>query len=610
MPPRSSIVRFLLVAIRSIARTPTGLLILLLLAISLATGTRSVAASRLRFVWTGGVPGASFCFVGAAAAEQPHCHKATAREGGRPKHSPPSLVSRMNILSVRSWGIINKRAVGNDTAQSPKGRDLGNGVMIKDDNVFSDESEPESAHLSANVGDIRRHFVFLVHGWLGNEMEMSYIAGALEKAIPSSPSSGGDDDLAENDAIVVHKVSCNNGKTADGIAAGGTRLADEIIATIKSHLGQSKGEAEGKGEAVANSERVAEDEGEPGLEGEGEDADENENEDEGLVERNENGAELEKSSDEVQHVTFSIVGNSLGGLYARYALSILPSQLGSIVMHPNVFCTTATPHLGVASHTYVPIPRVAERVIGRGMGLTGRDLFRLDPLDGEDRDLIYRMSTEDAFLGPLSKFEKRIAYANAFRTDFQVPTDTAAFLSTLSAYPHRLARTYKEKFVATILHTETHDWRKFDTIFREPSMEHDILTMSTKLDSLGWTKVFIDVRERIPMPSVQLPGMRRRSSRSELNEFVAERRESGAFNETGVLIESRELVTLMNPTERLHFPLGHTVMVANSKSDWYARLNEQGKPVMDMLATELVQDMLRFGRVDDEEDSTTSFDLD
>lgn len=558
------LLRYLSFFARVVVRTSTGLL-LLLLTVSLTTVARSVAASRLRIVWTGGVPIASFCFVGAAATDQSRCRWAALGKDHRSEQDSPSRYHYFSSASGRSMhsvagnSIPNERAVAKDMRSRHGGIETRDMIDSEDAKALLNEELLKVSPSSEVRSNVRKHFVFLIHGWLGNDMEMSYIEGAVEKAISSSPLLVGDEvkNEAETGLIVVHKVTCNNGKTADGIAAGGSRLADEILETIRSHMDQYESD---------NS-----------------------------VEGYENRGEMEESTQSIHHVTFSIVGNSLGGLYARYALSIIPAQLGKIVVHPNIFCTTATPHLGVASHTYVPIPRVAERVIGRGMGLTGRDLFRLDPLDGNDRDLIYRMSTEESFLGPLSKFEKRIAYANAFRTDFQVPTDTAAFLSSLSTYPHRLDRTYKEEFVATILHTERHDWRKFDTVFRESSMEHDILTMSTKLDSLGWTKVFVDVRERIPMPSVRLPGMRRRNSRSELNEFVAERRESGAFNETGVLIESRELVTLMNPTERLHFPLGHTVMVANSKSDWYAKLNEQGKPVMDMLASGLVEDMLVFG---------------
>jgi hypothetical protein len=38
----------------------------------------------------------------------------------------------------------------------------------------------------------------------------------------------------------------------------------------------------------------------------------------------------------------------------------------------------------------------------------------------------------------------------------------------------------------------------------------------------------------------------------------------------------------------------HTVMVANSKSDAYTKLNYQGRPVMDKLAEDMLRDVLKF----------------
>eukprot|EP00986_Skeletonema_menzelii_P021520 scaffold34815_cov97-Skeletonema_menzelii.AAC.1 len=193
------------------------------------------------------------------------------------------------------------------------------------------------------------------------------------------------------------------------------------------------------------------------------------------------------------NVTFSLVGNSLGGLYSRFALSKIPYEIPlstdnsedddnklssniKVRLFPNIFCTTATPHLGVSQHTYLPIPRLAETIIGAGMGATGRDLFRLNSdvmndgaaakvnaaaaktvkrlssfrirkdsnqnieSDAEDElDCVIRnMCLDDEFLVPLRNFRQRIAYANAYGTDFQVPCQTAAFLNDNSGVGHFL----------------------------------------------------------------------------------------------------------------------------------------------------------------------------
>ena len=41
-----------------------------------------------------------------------------------------------------------------------------------------------------------------------------------------------------------------------------------------------------------------------------------------------------------------------------------------------------------------------------------------------------------------------------------------------------------------------------------PDAEEELLKMSQSLDELGWTKVFIDVRNRIPIPRIPKPSWR------------------------------------------------------------------------------------------------------
>lgn len=71
------------------------------------------------------------------------------------------------------------------------------------------------------------------------------------------------------------------------------------------------------------------------------------------------------------------------------------------------------------------------------MGQTGEDIFRLS-------NLIHTMCTCSTYLDPLRSFRKRIAYANAYKTDFVVPTNTAAFLNPDSTYPHHVSEEIKD----------------------------------------------------------------------------------------------------------------------------------------------------------------------
>eukprot|EP00549_Striatella_unipunctata_P015962 CAMPEP_0118704632 /NCGR_PEP_ID=MMETSP0800-20121206/19350_1 /TAXON_ID=210618 ORGANISM="Striatella unipunctata, Strain CCMP2910" /NCGR_SAMPLE_ID=MMETSP0800 /ASSEMBLY_ACC=CAM_ASM_000638 /LENGTH=376 /DNA_ID=CAMNT_0006606557 /DNA_START=34 /DNA_END=1164 /DNA_ORIENTATION=- len=338
--------------------------------------------------------------------------------------------------------------------------------------------------VSTNSGNAV-HFVVLVHGLMGSDLELKYLQETLTKNFND------EDDIP----MVVYSSNTNVGKTFDGIAAGGTRLAKEVMDKVEGYKCQGG-----------------------------------------------------------EKVFLSFVGNSLGGLYARYALSLL--NWDQIV--PCVFCTTATPHLGVSKHTYVPIPRSVEWVTANLMQPTGKDLFRYSTV-------LEEMTFMDAFIEPLERFHKRIAYANAFWTDFQVPTTTGAFLSSSSSYPHI---TIEDPTPFVALRVETPKASK-----REPTTD-----WSTSLDMLGWTKVFCDVRDGIPLPSIPLM-------------FGQDVLSKPSFQSRGTWT-SKDLIPAMTSFGgRWHLPLGHAVMVANAKSEWYAVMNSKGKPVMDKLAAELIADM-------------------
>ena len=395
---------------------------------------------------------------------------------------------------------------------------------------------------------IHTHYVFLIHGWLGNSSEMSYLESAINRAANDFPSSTASTQTNVNSRIVTHCAKVNNWRTTDGIASGGTRLAHEIQQFILDDIQKNNHD-------------------------------------------NDNTSTSNESSDSgsgEHHVSISFVGNSLGGLYARYALSQLPMQLNvqetKITIHRMLFVTTATPHLGVAGrgHTFLPIPRLAEQVIGRALQTTGKDLFRID-----NDDLIYKMSTDIEFLQPLSLFQKRVAYINAFRTDFQVPTRTAAFLSKNSTYPHYIHENEEDlPFLVAIASTKAnHDiLRGVEDEDELPCKKH---TMSVKLDALGWEKVFVDMRDYIPR-GIKLPSFLRKCSREKWKDFMKSKESNG---EQSNIVESRELDAFMTGSDRIHIPVGHDVMVANARSESYSSFTVKGRPVMDYLASGVVKDL-------------------
>lgn len=142
--------------------------------------------------------------------------------------------------------------------------------------------------------------------------------------------------------MVVHCPTCNEHRTKDGVIDGGDRLWNDMLETIRSEM-------------TERSDLSDDDESTP-----------------------------VSANEELKDITISLLGNSLGGLYCRYAVAKLFTNLGGngdelvldgqFRVHLNIFCTTASPHLGISKHTYIPIPRTAEIGVAHTMGDTGKDL--------------------------------------------------------------------------------------------------------------------------------------------------------------------------------------------------------------------------------------------
>jgi hypothetical protein len=143
------------------------------------------------------------------------------------------------------------------------------------------------------------------------------------------------------------------------------------------------------------------------------------------------------------------VGNSLGGLYCRYAaaLTYTPHDRRVAGLLPATFLTTATPHLGVGAFGYLGlVPSWLQAAVG-GSGALGRTIAELLLQDGNGNGgaapLLVRMASPRSpasasatssaaaqlpFLEALGAFGRRVAYANA-ENDFLVAYETAAIVA-------------------------------------------------------------------------------------------------------------------------------------------------------------------------------------
>ena len=204
----------------------------------------------------------------------------------------------------------------------------------------------------------------------------------------------------------------------------------------------------------------------------------------------------------------SMVGMSLGGLISRYAAKLLYDADRSTVagLEPETFMCIASPFLGVKSNTFLPLPRFMERMVGYIIGDTGLDLFLMD----SRKELIYDMNTAEEYLQPLRAFKYRRLYA-AIVNDFMVPLRTAAFVGDEEAEDIRAAFSDLRGIVGVIdgvfSQSEEKDAVSISTDC-SMSIPHDskskMVQMRESLNSLGWSKVFVNFGGFLPLAHLQI----------------------------------------------------------------------------------------------------------
>lgn len=513
--------------------------------------------------------------------------------------------------SIRSRSVVTGSLL-KGVDEGDAGADNHGAASISSDYTWDEYGESERG--DDDTEKTLTHLCFLVHGHRGQSKDLSYMHAAIQgrssevrrqrreelRRLESSRSSGDDADneiaaaidqirasLGQN--VLVHSATCNEGKTNDGVRAGGERLVEEMLQVIRKEADRTRR----KNQSC-----------------------------------NLGGDDVS----EVVDITLSLVGNSLGGIYSRYAIALLFEMAeevdendvdcssktvlldsGSIRLRFETFCTTATPHLGCSRHTYVSLPRSAETVVGNFLGETGRDLFRMN-------DLLYSMGTVPYFLQPLSQFRRRVAYANAYHTDFPVPAATAAFLHEESSHAHfwdaSSGNSEWDKSIVAILHTQSSYSPSLskdckDDLFGD--CDDELLAMSKSLDSLGWKKVIVDLRNEIPAAGI--PNVVRKSSL-----VMKVKQKNGSYQyddfeenlvpvQNGTLSDSEVLRTSLrrkgviasrdareafgSPRDgSLHLPVGHNMICAFSRGRVSSHMNRGGRPVMDALAKELVDEIL------------------
>ncbi|KAL1857229.1 hypothetical protein Plec18167_004707 [Paecilomyces lecythidis] len=109
----------------------------------------------------------------------------------------------------------------------------------------------------------------------------------------------------------------------------------------------------------------------------------------------------------------SMVGYSLGGLVARYAIGLLNSRGWLDKLEPVNFTTFVSPHVGVRTPKK-GIQNHLWNVLGaRTLSMSGRQLFMIDYFRDTGKPLLSVLADPDSiFIRGLAKFKNRCVYAN------------------------------------------------------------------------------------------------------------------------------------------------------------------------------------------------------
>ncbi|KAI4270053.1 MAG: hypothetical protein L6R38_007253 [Xanthoria sp. 2 TBL-2021] len=126
----------------------------------------------------------------------------------------------------------------------------------------------------------------------------------------------------------------------------------------------------------------------------------------------------------------SIVGYSLGGLIARYAIGLLYSKGWFEKIKPINFTTFATPHLGVRTPLIGYHSHLWNAFGARTLSSSGRQLFTIDTFRDTNRPILSVLADPSSiFIRALSEFKIRNLYANIIN-DRSAPYYTTAIAST------------------------------------------------------------------------------------------------------------------------------------------------------------------------------------
>ncbi|KAH6019973.1 hypothetical protein HBI83_109190 [Parastagonospora nodorum] len=121
--------------------------------------------------------------------------------------------------------------------------------------------------------------------------------------------------------------------------------------------------------------------------------------------------DLKNDGNEIKKI--SVIGYSLGGLVARFAIGLLYSRGVFEKIQPVNFTTFATPHLGVRTPLRGYHSHIWNILGARTLSMSGRQLFGIDKFRETGRSLLSVLADSNSiFIKGLAQFQHRSLYAN------------------------------------------------------------------------------------------------------------------------------------------------------------------------------------------------------
>ena len=240
------------------------------------------------------------------------------------------------------------------------------------------------------------HLIVVQHGWMAPWIRATPLAKSLAAAAKTKHS------LNPDNRCLIHVIRANSDdyvfgwwKTQDGIHRGGQRTTNEIESVLDKH----------------------------------------------------------KSINRI-----SLIGQSLGGLYIRYAIKQLyDPKTGKLRgTDPINFVTLSSPHLGAddrAKHQNPKLYLMARYLVEFGfLPSTLTQLLRLDHLESDDPEsddqirFLHQMASEEEYLEPLRAFKNRLIYGNVIN-DHRVSCSSGLMLPSFDYHDEKamIQEMYREQ---------------------------------------------------------------------------------------------------------------------------------------------------------------------